>query len=228
MQPAAIVFDLFGTLLDIRSLETAAARWTAEPAALVTSWREKQLGYAFAAAILDRYADFDELTARALQYALERQGLSAVGPAERAALCAAWSEVAPYPDALPALDALRRRDIRCAVLTNGTPATARAAIVNAGLTDAIDVTLSVDAVQTYKPNRRVYTLATEHYATTADRLVFVTANGWDATGAAAFGMTVAWCNRLGAPAETFGPPPTWTIRGLAELADLIETAPSPA
>jgi 2-haloacid dehalogenase len=49
----------------------------------------------------------------------------------------------------------------------------------------------------------------------------VTSNGWDATGASAFGMRVVWCNRVGAPAETFGPPPAWTIAGLAELPALI-------
>ena len=34
-----------------------------------------------------------------------------------------------------------------------------------------------------------------HIGSRAERLLFVTSNGWDATGAAAFGMRVAWCNR---------------------------------
>jgi 2-haloacid dehalogenase len=72
-------------------------------------------------------------------------------------------------------------------------------------------------VRTYKPDRRVYSLVTEHYQTTAEQLVFVTANGWDATGAAAAGLRVAWCNRSGLPAETYGPPPAWTLRDLGEL-----------
>ncbi len=221
MLPVAMVFDLFGTLLDISSLQTVAAQYTEDPAALVATWREKQLGYAFAAALMDRYADFDELTACALRYAAARHGISGAGGGDWEALESAWCHVRPYPDALPALAALRARDVRCAVLTNGTPSTARAAIANAGMLDAIDVTLSVDAARTYKPDRRVYALATAHYATTADRLMFVTSNGWDATGAAAFGMRVAWCNRAGFPAEAFGPPPAWTIRDLGELALII-------
>lgn len=219
MHPVAIVFDLFGTLLDIRSLETAASAVCADPAALVTTWREKQLGYAFAATIMKRYEDFDSITSRALEYAAARHGAVLADGGKD--LTAAWCRTRPYPDALPALAALREVGIRCAVLTNGTPATAAAAIANADMTDAIDVTLSVDRVRAYKPDRRVYALVTEHYQTRAEQLVFVTANGWDATGAADAGLRVAWCNRSGLPAETFGLPPAWTLRDLRELSALV-------
>jgi 2-haloacid dehalogenase len=106
------------------------------------------------------------------------------------------------------------------VLTNGTPATAAAAIAGAGLAALLDVTLSVESAGVFKPDRRVYALVTEHYGVAAEQLMFVTSNGWDATGAAAFGMRVAWCNRAGAPAETFGPPPEWTIDSLSTLAEI--------
>jgi 2-haloacid dehalogenase len=225
MKPVAMVFDLFGTLLNIGSLAAAAARYTSEPAPFVATWREKQLAYAFAATIMNRYEDFDALTIRALAYAAARHGLSA---ADRGweALASEWERVLPYDDAQPALAQLRAAGVPCAVLTNGTPATARAALQASGMIAAIDVTLSVDSVRTYKPAARVYELATAHFATTPDRLVFVTANGWDATGAAEFGLRVAWCNRTGAPHETFGASPAWTIRTLHELAE-ISTEISP-
>ena len=220
MKPVAIVFDLFGTLLDIASLNVAAARYTSDAAALIATWREKQLGYAFAATMMNRYEDFDALTGRALQYAAARHGLSAAG-GQWETLADEWRRVEPFGDALPALTQLREHGMRCAVLTNGTPVTARAALQSGGLTDVIDVTLSVDAAGVYKPDARVYALATAHFATTADRLVFVTSNGWDATGAAEFGLRVVWCNRAQAPAETFGAAPAWTIRGLHELPNII-------
>jgi len=214
------VFDLFGTLLDIASLRAAAGRHTTDPAALVATWREKQLGYAFAATIMQRYASFDELTERALEYALARHGV-ALDAAAFAALAQAWCRVEPYPEARAVLEELHARRIPCAVLTNGTRATAHAAMDAAGIGTLIDVTLSVDDVRAYKPDPRVYALATAHYETTADQLVFVTSNGWDATGAAEAGLRVAWCNRLGAPAETFGATPDWTFSTLAELPALV-------
>jgi 2-haloacid dehalogenase len=221
--PDAVIFDLFGTLLEIGSLAQAASAICTEPAAFVATWREKQLAYAFAATIMDDYADFDELTARALDYAVQRHGVVADAAARRT-LAAAWERVAPYPDAHTALNALRARGLRCAVLTNGTLATAAAALDSAKLADQIDTVLSVDAVRTYKPAARVYATATAHYATTPDRLVFVTSNGWDAVGAAHAGLRVAWCNRLGAPAETYGAQPTWTIPTLTALPDLISAS----
>ncbi len=220
MQPAAVVFDLFGTLLDIASLRAAAARHVADAAAFVAAWREKQLAYAFAATIMDRYEDFDALTVRALRYAAARYDVKFEGR-ELEDLAAEWQRAQPFEDARPALAELREAGLRCAVLTNGTPATARAAMVFGGLIDSIEVTISVDAAAAYKPSARVYALATAHYATAPDRLVFVTSNGWDATGAADFGLRVIWCNRTSAPEETFGAAPARTIESLRELGRAI-------
>jgi 2-haloacid dehalogenase len=221
VKPAAVLFDLFGTLLEIGSLRAEVAAITPQAEAFVALWREKQIAYAFASAIMDRYETFDEITGRAAAFAAEKFGVP-LAPQQRAALVSAWERVLPYPDAVAALEAVRARGLACCVLTNGTPATATAALTHAGMESAIDTLLSVDSVKVYKPDPRVYALATGHYATTPDRLVFVTSNAWDATGAAAFGFRVAWCNRAGAPAETFGPPPEWTLAGLGELPALLD------
>jgi 2-haloacid dehalogenase len=219
MQPAAVVFDLFGTLLDIATLRDAAAEVASDPAAFVATWREKQIAYAFASAIMGTHEDFDAMTGHGLAFAAAKHGVT-LNRETRHRLVAAWENVRAYPDAVPALQELHARGVRCAVLTNGTPPTSAAAIANAGLESFLDATLSVESAGVFKPDMRVYALVTNHYAVTADRLVFVTSNGWDATGATTFGMRVAWCNRAGAPAETFGPPPAWTIGNLHALAEI--------
>jgi 2-haloacid dehalogenase len=220
MKPVAVVFDLFGTLLDIASLRDAAASVAADPVAFVATWREKQIAYAFASAIMGTHEDFDAMTGHGLRFAAAKHGVTLDAPAQQR-LVDAWQNVHAYPDTVAALTTLRERGVRCAVLTNGTPATSAAAIANAGIADLLDVTLSVESAGVFKPDRRVYTLVTSHYGVPADRLIFVTSNGWDATGAAAFGMRVAWCNRIGAPAETFGLPAAWTIGDLHALADIV-------
>jgi 2-haloacid dehalogenase len=219
VKPAAVVFDLFGTLLDIASLRDAAAGVAADPAAFVATWREKQIAYAFASAIMGTHEDFDAMTGHGLRFAAAKHGVTLDAAAQQR-LIAAWENVQAFPDAVPALQALHGRGVRCAVLTNGTPATAAAAIANAGIENLLDATLSVESAGVFKPDRRVYQLVADRYRVAADELLFVTSNGWDATGAATFGMRVAWCNRAGAPAETFGPPPAWTIRDLHALAEL--------
>jgi 2-haloacid dehalogenase len=56
------------------------------------------------------------------------------------------------------------------------------------------------------------------------RIGFVSSNAWDAIGAKAFGFTVFWINRLGAPLDRHGPRPDCAIRTLAELPALLTTA----
>ena len=220
MKPVAVVFDLFGTLLDIASLRDAAATVAPDPVAFVATWREKQLAYAFASAIMDTHEDFDAMTGHGLRYAAAKYGVT-LDEAAHKRLVEAWEAVAPYGDALAALELLTANDIRCSVLTNGTPATSEKAMAHAGITPYIDSLLSVESVAIFKPSRRVYDLVTGHYKCAPEDAIFVTSNGWDATGAAAFGLQVVWCNRLGAPPETFGPPPRWTIPTLDGLADAV-------
>jgi 2-haloacid dehalogenase len=213
---AAYVFDLYGTLLDFGSLRERFVDVVADPDRLVADWRAKQLSYAFASSAMDRYADFDTLTGLAFDYACGLHGL-AVEAGRRADALAAWSALPAFPDAAEALTALRARGARCAVLSNGTARAIAAALNGAGIADRFDAMLSVEAVRVYKPRSEVYELAVARYGVEPGRIVFVSSNGWDATGAAEFGFRVAWCNRAGLPAETFGKPPERTIRSLIEL-----------
>ena len=92
------------------------------------------------------------------------------------------------------------------------------------LQENIETTLYVGSAGVYKPDKRVYELVTERYACAPGDIVFVTSNGWDATGAEVFGYKVAWCNRLNNPPETYGPPPSWTIPSLEALPALLGNA----
>ena len=220
MTPAAVVFDLYGTLLEIGSLRAAAARVSPAPDAFVEAWREKQLAYAFAAAAMGRYEDFDRLTRHALHYVAAKFGVR-IAREDLDALLGAWQKVQPYDDAIPALRELRERGTATAVLTNGTLKSARAALEHAQAFELLDAVLSVEAIETFKPDQAVYRMATRHFGVAAERLVFVSSNGWDAAGAREFGLNVVWCNRAGAPAEPFGDAPHVTIGSLADLAAAI-------
>jgi 2-haloacid dehalogenase len=218
MKPEALIFDLYGTLLDFTSLRERIYLLTGSASPFVETWRMKQLQYAFTSTLMGRYVDFEALTAHALDYAAaqHRAGLSA---ADRASLIAAWAELPPYPDVGAALSAFQARGLRLAVLSNGTPRGIADAVDHAGLTRYFEALLSVDAVQAYKPRPEVYHLAVERFALPRERIGFVSSNGWDATGAAEFGFTVYWCNRSGAPAETFGAPPARIVSSLTELLE---------
>lgn len=222
MPPAAVVFDLYGTLLAIDSMSAhAAAAGVAEPAAFVADWRRKQLEYAFLTTLGNAYHDFDELTLLSLEQTCAQRS-AALAPDARAQLAAAWRTMPAYADVAPALDALSARGVPLAVLTNGTLRSANAALQAAGVRELLTDVLSVEAVRAYKPDPRVYALATERFGCAPRDIVFVSSNPWDAWGAARFGFRVAWCNRAGVAPESLTPGPEMTLSGLHELEGVLQ------
>ena len=119
------------------------------------------------------------------------------------------------------LRALRGAGLRTAILSNGSMSMLTGAINSSGLAPLIDGVYSVDAVQVYKPHASVYQLAVEGLAVPKERICFLSANGWDASGAAAFGFRVVWINRGGQPAERLPGTPEATLHSLAELPALL-------
>jgi 2-haloacid dehalogenase len=222
----AVVFDLYGTLLAIDSMAAHVARaQVADAEAFVRDWRRKQLEYAFLCSLAQAYRDFDEVTALALEQtcAARSVGLDVAG---RAALVEAWRSMPAYADVAPALGALAARGMPLAVLTNGTPVSADAALVSAGIRGLLSEVLSVESVRAYKPDPRVYALATARFGCAPREIVFVSSNPWDAWGAASFGFRVAWCNRAHGAAEALQPAPETTIAGLNDLAAFVAAAES--
>jgi 2-haloacid dehalogenase len=197
MAVKAVIFDLYGTILNIDSMRTHVAAAGIENAdAFVAYWRRKQIEYAFLTTIVGAYSDFDDLTLRSLVHSCPEHGYILDGT-HISNLMAAWQTMPAYPDVAPALATLAARGFPAAVLTNGTPASANRALEHAGIRHLLADVLSVEAVRAYKPDPRVYALATERFACAADEIVFVSSNGWDAWGAVQAGFHVAWCNRAG-------------------------------
>lgn len=222
MRVAAVVFDLYGTLLAIDSMATHVARANvADADAFVRDWRRKQLEYAFLTSLARAYRDFDELTALALDQTCGARGVS-LGVPVRTALVEAWRTMPAYDDVAPALGALAARGVPLAVLTNGTPASANAALEAAGIRGLLADVLSVESVRAYKPDPRVYALATARFDCAPSEIVFVSSNPWDAWGAASFGFRVAWCNRARSAVEALLPAPETTLLGLDELSAFVE------
>ena len=218
MDVDAVAFDLYGTLLEVASVGRAAAEVTDDPAALVDLWRTKQLEYTWLRSLMGRYQDFWATTGDALDYSLDRLGIVA-DDTTRSRLLGAWLDVRPYPEVVDALARLAPR--RLAVLSNGNASMLDAGLAAAGIRDRFDHVLSVDEVGVYKPHPSVYELALKAFALPAERILFVSSNAWDASGAKAFGLPVAWVNRTGAPLERLGAPPDLMVADLAMLADRL-------
>jgi 2-haloacid dehalogenase len=95
------------------------------------------------------------------------------------------------------------------------------ALAASGLRARFELVLSADEVRIYKPAPAVYELAERRLGLPRERILFVSANPWDAAGAKAFGLPVAWLARAGGPPERTGPEPDLVARDLAALADAL-------
>ncbi|HLY23617.1 MAG TPA: haloacid dehalogenase type II [bacterium] len=213
----ALAFDLYGTLLDVRSLDRLCVE-AAGSEAVVPAWRQKQLEYTWLRAAMGRYEDFWTVTVEALDYTLERLGLS-VAPEARRRMLDGWLALRAYPEVPAALARMAPKTL--AVLSNGSPSMVESALRSAELRQLFAHVLSVDAVKTYKPVPDVYALAERRLGLTRSAILFVSSNAWDAAGAKAFGLPVAWVNRAGAPPERLGFAPDVIVRDLAELAERV-------
>ena len=216
----ACVFDVYGTLFDFASAARACPDVPVEAADRLTAlWRDKQVQYTWLRAAQGRHADFMQVTADALDFALETLALDR--PGLRARLLDLYLTLAAFPEVTDTLTRLRAAGLRTAILSNGTPAMLAAAVTAAGLGDLFDAALSVEEVGAFKPDPRVYQLAVDRLGFPAAAIAFVSSNGWDAHAASAFGMRVVWCNRYGQRRERLPGAPDREITTLAELPALV-------
>jgi len=216
----ACVFDAYGTLFDYAS---AAARCKealgADWATLSDLWRRKQVEYTWLRSLMGRHIDFWHVTGESLDYAMA--ALKRQDPALRALLMQQYLNLDPFPEVPAMLQRLKDKGMRAAILSNGSPTMLTGAVNSAGLSSLIEMSLSVEAVGVYKPHPSVYQLAVDKLGVPAGRICFMSSNGWDAAGAAAFGFRVVWVNRAGAPAENLPASPERQIKSLAELPALL-------
>lgn len=212
----ACVFDAYGTLFDVHAAVRAHAPRIGVAAEAVSAlWRTKQLEYTWVRSLMGRHADFAQLTGEALDHVMARHGIA--DPDLRADLMAAYRRLAAYPEVAASLAALAIGGRRLAILSNGTPAWLADAVTAAGLAGRFAAVWSVEVVGIYKPDVRVYRLATDGLGLDARDIGFVSSNPWDAAGAANFGFRAVWVNRSGLPGEYAS---VAAVPEVASLADL--------
>lgn len=202
----AIVFDVFGTVVDWRSSLISsfsaygvqhglAADW----ATLVDDWRGAYT------TSMDRvrtglapWTNLDELHRRSLDELLIARDLTAVGESDRAMMVDFWHRLDPWPDTVAGLTRLRER-FTIGTLSNGNVLLLTDMAKHAGL--PWDCVLSAELVQHYKPDPQTYALAIRCLGPRPQNVLMAAAHNEDLLHAKAAGMPTAFIAR---PAE-YGP-----------------------
>jgi 2-haloacid dehalogenase len=195
VQVRALVFDVFGTVVDWRSSVAAEVRalgWPVEPAAFADAWRA---GYAPAMqAVRDGrlpWMHIDALHRRILDALLAERGL-APPEAEVAELNRVWHRLAPWPDSVAGLQRLKAQFPVC-TLSNGNVSLLLDMARHAGL--PWDTIFSAELFGHYKPDPEVYLGAARLLDLPPAQVLMVAAHPSDLRAAAACGLKTAYVPR---------------------------------
>ncbi len=219
--PKAVLFDVYGTLLDVYSVGLRAEQmFPGEGERLARLWRDKQIEYSRLVSMSGRYRPFWQLTRDALQVAAATLRLS-LDTAGEDSLMNEYRHLSAFPENRVVLQTLADRGIPAGVLSNGDPEMLAVAVRSAGLTDLIDPILSVHATRRYKTDPAAYALGPVALGLAASEILFVSSNCWDAIGAAWYGFTTLWVNRQDAPMEQLGIVPTRVGRSLRDVLEFF-------
>jgi 2-haloacid dehalogenase len=213
-------FDCYGTLID----------WNAG----IKGELERLFGAAKAPELLTRYHELEPeiqagdyrsyaevLTLTVVRLA-EEQGLP-IPEGETSALVKSLPDWPPFPEVPEALEELRRRGWRLAILSNSDRDLIAASQRLLGV--PFDVTVVAEDVGAYKPQHghweRFFELTTAEH----DRHAHVAASLFhDIKPARELGLTSVWINRLG---ETADPKPTAELTDLERLPDTLDALVPP-
>ena len=222
--PKAVLFDAYGTLLDVYSVGALAeSLFKGQGAALAVLWRDKQIEYTRLVTTSNDgafYQDFWELTRAALRYACKRLKLD-LSAASEEALMQQYLKLTPFPENIRVLEALKAKGIATGILSNGSPDMLNAAVRYAKLDGLLDHVLSVDALRQYKTSPKAYALGASALQLPASYILFVSCNAWDALAATWFGYQTLWVNRYDLPFEELGTEPTHTGKDLTDVLSLF-------
>jgi 2-haloacid dehalogenase len=220
--PLACVFDAYGTLFDYASaVARCGAALGPSRERLNSLWREKQLQYTWLRTLQGRHVDFWQVTADALDFALESLDLCDHNLRER--LMDSYRTLEVFPEVPEILERLKRKGIKTVILSNGSYDMLSAAVSNARIELFLDAVLSVEEVGVYKPHPKVYQLAVDRLGVVPQGISFQSSNAWDAWAASAFGMRVVWCNRYGQRPERLPGRPDCEVRSLSDLPFLARS-----
>jgi 2-haloacid dehalogenase len=193
--PGAIGFDVYGTLVDPLAMKTRLEAIAGDLAGQMSRlWREKQIEYTFRRALMQKYENFDVCTEQALAFAAKSLNME-LRDADRAALIKAYRRLPSFPDALPAIRSLKAAGFKLAAFSNGVETSLRALLEHSGILPYLDAVISVDDLETYKPDPRVYRYLAERLGFPLENAWLASSNGWDVMGAKAAGLRAAWIKR---------------------------------
>jgi 2-haloacid dehalogenase len=198
----ALLFDVFGTVVDWREGVARGSRAVLEPLGFMLDWRgfadawraEYQPSMEVVRSGQRGYVKLDVLHRENLLRILPRFGVTGLEEDAIARLVLAWHRLPAWPDVAEGFGRLRQKFLMAPASNGNTALMVDMARFNDIRWDAI---LGADAARDYKPNAGVYLASAEAFNLAPGKCWMVAAHSNDLKAAAAAGLRTAHVARPG-------------------------------
>ncbi len=218
-KPSVILFDVNETLMDMSPLKKKVNNILNSKRGF-RIWFGMLLQYSLVDNCTGQYHDFSaiadatlDMAAKALEKEIEED--------DKKEALALMKKLSAYADVEKGLKLLKEAGFRLAALTNSPMPTLTAQLQHSGLTTYFEATLSIDAVQKYKPATESYQYAARTLGVSTSEIIMVAAHGWDIAGAMQAGLQAAFIERKGQSLYPLASKPQFVCEDLVEFANAI-------
>ena len=215
----AIIFDAYGTLFDVNSAaekckDKIGGKWQG----FADYWRTTQLEYTWLRSLMKRHKDFWKITEDSLDKSMKAYKIDSSMKNE---LLYLYKILSPFNEVPKVLKTLKKKNLKLAILSNGTPSLLNQLVKSNNLENIFDDIFSIEEVGVYKPDSKVYDIPTKKYQIQNNEITFLSANTWDVSGGGNYGYKSIWVNRNKAIFDNLDYKPKNEISNLSQLLDII-------
>lgn len=215
-----LFFDVNETLLDTTELNRVVAQRLGDRPERAEAWFTSLLHHSLVESVTGSWHNFGDIAEAVLQMTATRYGITL--PADATPLADIIAAMPAHPDVAAGLSALQQQGFTLVALTNSSAALAEKQLSSAGLARLFTRLLSVEQVQVYKPDLKVYQWAMQEMDQPASQCMMVAAHGWDVGGAKRAGMKTAFVTRKGQALYPLAPAPDLIVSDIGALATKLK------
>ena len=215
----AIIFDAYGTLFDVNSAAEKCRGEIGDKWEMFANyWRTTQLEYTWLRSLMNRHKDFWQITEDSLDKSMK---VFNIKPSMRDELLNLYKTLDPYKEVPEVLENLKKKKIKLAILSNGTPDLLKKLVKGNNMENFFDDLFSIEQVGIFKPSSKVYDMPIKKYKIKKKEIVFLSANTWDVSGGGNYGFNSIWVNRNNNVFDNLDFKPLTEIKNLSELSSII-------
>ena len=167
---------------------------------------------------MNRHKDFWKITEDSLDKSMK---FFKIDNSMRNDLLDLYKALSRFSEVKETLEKLKKRDLKLAILSNGTPSLLENLVKNNYLENIFDDIFSIEEVGIFKPDSKVYDLPVNKYNIKKDEILFLSANTWDVSGGGNYGYNSVWVNRNKNVFDNLDYQPLDEIHDLSELLEII-------